>query len=75
MAENMYRALWSWVVCVAVTVIVSLMTKPKADSELVGLVYGVTPIPRETGAPLWQRPIFWGAVVFVAFVLFNIYVW
>src|SRR5215472_10162759 len=75
MAENMYRALWSWVVCVAVTVIVSLMTKPKADSELVGLVYGVTPIPRETGAPLWQRPIFWGAAVFVAFVLFNIYVW
>src|SRR6516165_4121505 len=75
MAENMYRALWSWVVCVAVTVIVSLMTKPKADSELVGLVYGVTPIPRETGAPLWQRPIFWGAAVFVAFVLFNILVW
>jgi len=75
MAENMYRALWSWVVCVAVTVIVSLMTEPKADSELVGLVYGVTPIPRETGAPLWQRPIFWGAAVFVAFVLFNIYVW
>ena len=75
MAENMYRALWSWVVCVIVTVVVSLVTKPKPDSELVGLVYGVTPIPRETEAPFWKRPIFWGAVVFVIFVLFNIYVW
>jgi SSS family solute:Na+ symporter len=75
MAENMYRALWSWIVCVIVTVVVSLVTKPKPDSELVGLVYGVTPIPRGTEVPIWQRPIFWGAVVFVVFVLFNIYVW
>src|SRR5271157_3661549 len=75
MAENMYRALWSWVVCVSVTVVVSLLTKPKPDSELVGLVYGVTPIPHEGDVALWERPIFWGAVVFVVFVLFNIYVW
>src|SRR5271157_3654333 len=48
MAENMYRALWSWIVCVTVTIVVSLLTRPKPDSELVGLVYGVTPIPQET---------------------------
>jgi solute:Na+ symporter, SSS family len=41
MAENMYRALWSWTVCVVVTVVVSLFTKPKGDKELEGLVYGV----------------------------------
>ena len=75
MAENMYRALWSWIVCVLVTVIVSLLTKAKPDSELVGLVYGVTPIPREDNMRLWERPAFWGAVVFVVFVIFNIYVW
>ena len=75
MAENMYRALWSWIVCVLVTVVVSLMTKPKTDAELVGLVYGVTPIPHETDVPLWERPIFWGAIVFVIFILLNIYVW
>jgi solute:Na+ symporter, SSS family len=75
MAENMYRALWSWVICVVVTAVVSLLTKPKPDAELVGLVYGVTPIPHEGDVPLWERPIFWGAVVFVVFVLFNIYVW
>ena len=38
-------ALWSWVICVVVTVVVSLMTKPVPDEQLSGLVYGVTPIP------------------------------
>ncbi|HZM12051.1 MAG TPA: hypothetical protein VFC15_17720, partial [Candidatus Limnocylindrales bacterium] len=75
MAENMYRALWSWIVCVSVTVVVSLLTKPKPDSELVGLVYGVTEIPHEGDIALWQRPIFWAVVVAVVFVIFNILVW
>jgi SSS family solute:Na+ symporter len=75
MAENMYRALWSWVVCVTVTVVVSLLTAPKPDSELVGLVYGVTDIPHEADMALWQRPIFWAVVVAVVFVIFNILVW
>jgi SSS family solute:Na+ symporter len=34
MAENMFRALWSWIICVIVTVVVSLMTRPKPESEL-----------------------------------------
>ena len=75
MAENMYRALWSWIVCVIVTVVVSLLTKPKPDSELVGLVYGVTPIPHEGDVPLWERPIFWAVVVAAVFVIFNILMW
>ena len=56
MAENMYRALWSWLICVAVTVVVSLLTKPKPDTELNGLVYGCTELPEETGMPLWHKP-------------------
>src|SRR5436305_3052668 len=38
MAENMYRALWSWLVCVVVTVVVSLMTKPLPEKQLEVLV-------------------------------------
>src|SRR5581483_2513215 len=41
-AQNMFRALWSGLICAGVTVVVSLMTKPKTDAELVGLVYGCT---------------------------------
>ena len=41
MAENMFRALWAGLICAGTTVVVSLATKPKPDSELVGLVYCV----------------------------------
>jgi SSS family solute:Na+ symporter len=58
-----------------VTVVVSFMTKPKTDAELVGLVYGVTPIPHEADVPLWEKPIFWAIVVAAIFVVFNILVW
>ena len=36
MAENMYRALWSWLICVIVTVVVSLLTKPQARERTDG---------------------------------------
>src|ERR1700723_384953 len=39
-AQNMFRALWSWIVCVGVTVVVSLMTRPRPIAELAGLVSG-----------------------------------
>ena len=75
MAENMYRALWSWLVCVVVTVGVSLVTKPKPELELAGLVYGATQIPSDRGMPFYQRPIFWAAVVAVLFVTLNFLFW
>jgi SSS family solute:Na+ symporter len=75
MAENMYRALWSWVICVIVTVLVSYATKPKPESELAGLVYGATGIPSEGPLPLYQRPIFWTGVVIVVFCILNIIFW
>ena len=75
MAENMYRALWSWVVCVLVTVVVSYLTSPKPESELDGLVYGVTKIPEQGEYPLFHRPAFWATVVGIGFVVLNILVW
>ena len=73
MAENMFRALWSWIICVLVTVIVSYLTKPKPESELTGLVYGATVIPHEADMPLHKRPIFWAGVITVVFIFLNIY--
>lgn len=75
MAENMYRALWSAIICVVVTVIVSYLTKPKSEQELVGLVRGCTAIPSDANYPLIQRPIFWAGVVFVVFIALNILFW
>jgi solute:Na+ symporter, SSS family len=75
MAENMYRALWSWIVCVVVTVAVSYMTKPLPDNQLTGLVYGCTDIPSEGDLALYQRPIFWAGLIAVVFVVINIIFW
>ena len=75
MAENMYRALWSWIVCILVTVAVSMATKPKPDAELKGLVYGCTEVPGEGHLPLIQRPIFWAGVAAVAFLVLQVIFW
>jgi SSS family solute:Na+ symporter len=74
-AQNMFRALWCWLICVLVTVIVSLVTKPKPDSELTGLVYGLTTIPREEQVSIFHRPVFWAVVVGIVFVVLNIIFW
>jgi SSS family solute:Na+ symporter len=75
MAENVYRAWWCLLITFLVTWIISLRTKPKPESELTNLVYGLTPIPGETGLPLLRRPIFWAGVVSFVFVVINIVLW
>jgi SSS family solute:Na+ symporter len=75
LAEDMYRALWSCLIGVIVTVLVSLATKPKPASELVGLVYGVTPLPKEGDMPLFQRPIFWAGISAVLLLILQWIFW
>jgi len=75
LAQDMYQALWSFVVCVTVTFGVSLVTSPKPDAELVGLVYGLTKVPAVGSVPFYKKPIFWAAVVGAVFVIFNIVFW
>ncbi len=75
MSENLYRAMWSWTICVLVTVIVSYLTKPKPEAELEGLVYGATKIPEEKDDYWYQRPIVWAGVMFAIFVGLNVIFW
>jgi SSS family solute:Na+ symporter len=75
MAETLYRALWSWIICVVVTVAVSYMTTAKPEAELAGLVYGATPIPHDGAKSLWQKPIFWAIIVITVFFILNIIFW
>jgi len=75
MAEDMYRALWSSLLGIIVTVAVSMMTKPKTDAELVGLVYGATEIPHESGVKLIHRPVFWGVIALILFVILQWIFW
>jgi SSS family solute:Na+ symporter len=75
MAENMFRALWAWIICVVVTVVVSMVTRPKPESELAGLVYGCTELPSEGHLRLYQRPIFWAGVIAGVFVVLQVIFW
>jgi len=75
LAQDMYQALWSWLVCVLVTVAVSLATTPKPDADLKGLVYGITPIPKEVDVPLLHKPIFWAGVALALLVMLQIIFW
>jgi solute:Na+ symporter, SSS family len=75
MAENIYRAMWSLIANVVVTVVISLFTKPKPEHELKGLVYGMTEVPSEGPFPLFKRPITWAAAVAIGFVLLNLLFW
>lgn len=75
LAQDMFQALWSFLVCVIVTVVVSLATKPKTDAELDGLVYGLTKVPEVGNLPFYQKPVFWAGVVGVVFVALNLYFW
>jgi SSS family solute:Na+ symporter len=75
LAQDMFQALWSFLVCVIVTVVVSLATRPKPDAELAGLVMGLTEIPSVGDLPFYQKPLFWAGVVAVIFVVLNIIFW
>jgi len=74
-AQNMFRALWCCLICIIVTFVVSMLTKPKPDSELKDVVYGLTPIPKAENVGWLHSPYFWGAVVFVIFIVLQIIFW
>jgi solute:Na+ symporter, SSS family len=75
LAQDMFQALWSFVICVIVTVVVSLATKAKTDAELEGLVYGLTKVPSIGNVAFYEKPLFWAGVVTAIFFVLNIYFW
>ena len=75
MAENMYRSLWAWIVCVVVTIAVSLFTSPRPAAALEGLVYGSTGVQPADETRWYERPIFWAIVVAAVLVILNIVLW
>jgi solute:Na+ symporter, SSS family len=75
MAENMYRALWSFIVTIIVTFVVSLSGTPRPIAELDGLVYGATKLPEEEPVPFYKNEWFWTVLAIVGFLGLNIYFW
>lgn len=75
LAQDMFQALWSCVTCVVVTVLVTLVTKPKPDEELHGLVYSLTEVAHEEHTSLFHRPVLWGCVALAVLFVLQIIFW
>ena len=75
MAVNMYGGLWSLLICMAVTILVSFCTRPKPANELKDLVYGLTTLPDGGPCAWYRRPILWASVVALALLAVNIVFW
>ncbi|HLA85089.1 MAG TPA: sodium:solute symporter family protein [Thermoguttaceae bacterium] len=74
-AINVWMALWTFLATLIVCIAVSLVTKPKPRSELKNLCFGETPIPSTSHLPLIKKPLLWGFVLFVCFVVLDIIFW
>jgi len=75
MAGNFWRSTIAWSVCFVATIAISMFTKPKPESELVGLCWGTSP-KLETPALAWYKNPKVLAVIVLAFTLLcNIYFW
>jgi SSS family solute:Na+ symporter len=72
MAQNFWTAIWAWTTCLAVTVVVSLLTRPRPDHELRGLVYSLTERPRDAGEPWYRRPAVLAVVVLAITLALNV---
>jgi len=75
LAQDMYQSLWSCTTCVVVTLLVTVVTKPRPDAELKGLVYSLTEVAQEERVGILQRPIFWGGVALAGLVVLQIIFW
>ena len=75
LAQDMYQSLWSCVICVTVTLAVTLVTKPRPDEELKGLVYGLTEVPRAERVGFIHRPIVWAVVALALFLTLQKVFW
>jgi SSS family solute:Na+ symporter len=57
MAQNFWISIVAFAACTLVTIVVSLLTKPKAEAELTGLVYGFTELKHDEGVSWYKRPV------------------
>jgi SSS family solute:Na+ symporter len=72
MAQNFWTAIFAWTTCFAVTIVVTLLTKPRPEGELVGLVYSLTEKPKEDHVPFLRRAVALGLVVLAMALVLNI---
>jgi SSS family solute:Na+ symporter len=72
MAQNFWTAIFAFSVNLVVTIAISLVTKPRPEPELVGLVYSLTPKPVETHLSWYQKPSTLAIAVLAILIILNL---
>jgi SSS family solute:Na+ symporter len=72
LGQTFWTAIWAWTTCFVVTIVVSLLTKPRPEEELKGLVYSMTPRVTEDHVPFIQRPLTLAVIVLTFALVLNI---
>ena len=72
MAQNFWTAIFAFSVNLVVTIAISLVTKPRPEPELVGLVYSLTPKPVETHLSWYQKPATLAVAVLAILIILNL---
>jgi SSS family solute:Na+ symporter len=72
MAQNFWTAIFAFSVNLVVTIAISLITTPRPESELVGLVYSLTPRPVEGHLSWYQKPATLAVAVLAILIVLNL---
>jgi SSS family solute:Na+ symporter len=72
MAQNFWTAIFAFSINLLVTIAISLITKPRPEPELVGLVYSLTPKPVETHLSWYQKPATLAIAVLAILIVLNL---
>jgi SSS family solute:Na+ symporter len=72
MAQNFWTAIYAWATCFVITILVSAVTTPRSDRDLVGLVYSLTDRPKTDTLAWYSQPVALACFVLGATVLLNI---
>jgi len=72
MAQNFWTAIFAFSVNLVVTIAISLITTPRPEPELVGLVYSLTPKPVEGHLSWYQKPATLAVAVLAILIVLNL---
>jgi solute:Na+ symporter, SSS family len=75
MAQNYWTAIFAWTACFVVTIVVSLATAPRRAEDLTGLVYSLTPRPRDEPLAWYARPSVLAGTALATTVIINLLLW
>jgi SSS family solute:Na+ symporter len=75
MGHAFFIAIMAFAICFVVTVIVSLVTRPREESELTGLVYSLTEKPEAKYVVWYERPYLLSFIVLAVTAVLNYIYW